>query len=299
MSVSHKSLSEAEAVRSYAIRRVNPFLGVLQVIETRAGRSVSANGVVWDIEVRADRGDGWGTLNRNQHKPAYYRYGLWSLADGLVNRPLAPHLDNDPLTQQCNELIDCTRAHLEQLPLPLVDNHELWLFDRENMQPLALLASATADSVRPSPEPKYWTASIGADGVPSQRRYPCASELEAQVKQRAGFNIHKHWITRLSDGGGIFEVNHAYIAADRFPAFLLIEDWPDVNQIKLATEYVNWVSPSLLTLQYLSHEDRSRLEHSLSVQARSVEHHWQLYPEIIDEQSIKAARVQCRLQNSD
>ena len=55
------SSNEAGAVRAYAIRRVNPFLGVLQVIETEGGRVVSANGVVWDIEVLAKRSSGgWG-----------------------------------------------------------------------------------------------------------------------------------------------------------------------------------------------------------------------------------------------
>ena len=53
-----------EAVRSYAIRRVNPFLGVLQVIETEAGRAASGNGVVWDIEVRTEQSRGWGRLNK-------------------------------------------------------------------------------------------------------------------------------------------------------------------------------------------------------------------------------------------
>ena len=52
-------------VTAYAIRRVNPFLGVLQVIETPGGRAISANGVVWDIEVLAERSGGWGSLNRN------------------------------------------------------------------------------------------------------------------------------------------------------------------------------------------------------------------------------------------
>ena len=72
---------ETGTVRSYAIRRVNPFLGVLQVIETAGGRAVSTNGVVWDIEIRAERATGWGSLNRNKTKVAYYRYGRWSKAN--------------------------------------------------------------------------------------------------------------------------------------------------------------------------------------------------------------------------
>ena len=45
-------------------------------------------------------------------------------------------------------------------------------------------------------------------------------------------------------------------------------------------------------------DQRARLEKCLSIQAVSVEHHRQLYPEIIDEKSVNAARVQCRLQQT-
>jgi hypothetical protein len=34
------------------------------------------------------------------------------------------------------------------------------------------------------------------------------------------------------------------------------------------------------------------------VQAVSIEHHWHLYPDVVDEKKLKAARVQCRLQQS-
>jgi len=287
---------ETGAVRSYAIRRVNPFLGVLQVIETAGGRTISANGVVWDIEIRAERAPEWGSLNRNNKQAAYYRYGLWSSVDGLVSRPLASNLDSETFTQQSNLLIDCIRERLDQLPFKLEDRLELWLFDRDDREPLALLASARPGSKLPSPEPKYWKSHFGANGVPSQRKFPAASELEALVKQRAGFNINKHWITRHDDGSGIIEASNTRMDAKAFPAFLLIEDWPEADQAKLAREYIEWISPSLLTQQHLDRDERERVENSLSIEAISVEHHWHLYPEIIDESCIKAARVQCRLQ---
>lgn len=299
MPAKEHSSTETHTVRCYAIRRVNPFLGVLQVIETIAGRAVTANGVVWDIEVRAERGGGWGSLNQNSRQVAYYRYGLWSLADGLVNRPLAPHLDNDPYTQQCHELIECIRNNLEKLPFKLEDKLELWLYDKNNQQPLALLATSIPDQALPSPEPKYWSACIGAKGVPSQYRYPAARELEALVKQRAGFNIHKHWIIRQDDGSGITKTDHSQIKADILPAFLISEEWPEVEQSKLAEEYIAWIAPSLLTLQHLSRNQREHLENCLTIQAVSVEHHCHLYPEVINDQCLTAARVQCRLQKTN
>mgnify|MGYP001813741748 CR=1 FL=1 len=288
-----------EGVHAYAIRRVNPFLGVLQIIETDGGRAVSANGVVWDIEVLAQRvGGAWGSLNSNNRDRAYYRYGLWSLADGLVSRPLAPHLDSDPLTRKCHELIHAIRDRVEQLPFELQDRRELWLFDAKDTQPLALLATAAPDTRPPSPEPRYWSACIGANGVPSQRRFPATRELEAQVKQRAGFNIHKHWVTRLDDGSGVIESADKQLTAHEFPAYLLSERWSDAEQAERVSDYIAWISPSLLTLQNLAPQQRQRLERSLNVQAVSVEHHWHLYPDIIDGKAVKAARVQCRLQTA-
>jgi hypothetical protein len=296
---SNQTTEEPDHVHAYAIRRVNPFLGVLQVIETEDGRAISANGVVWDIEVLAKRSSsGWGSLNRNIRGKAYYRYGLWSLQDGLVARPLAPHLESDPLTHKCQRLISCIRQRLEQLPFCLQDNRELWLFDQQARRPLVLLASATADSALPSPEPKYWSACIGANGVPSQRRFPATRELEAQVKQGAGFNIDKRWVTRQDDGSAIIHTSGQRLDATDFPAFLIAEDWSSSEHSRRVSDYIDWTSPALLTLQHLNREERERLEKSLTIQAISVEHHWHLYPDINDEKRVNAARVQCRLQKS-
>ena len=288
-----------QAVRAYAIRRVNPFLGVLQIIETDGGRAISANGIVWDIEVLAKRRtSAWGSLNRDRADKAYYRYGLWSQQDGLVSRPLAPHLESDPLTHRCHHLIDCIAERLGDLPFELADRRELWLFDSADALPLTLLASATTNSTRVTPEPRYWSACIGANGVPSQRRFPASRELELQVEQRAGFNIRKHWIERLADGRGRIEHTDRCIAAADFPVYLLREDWPDGIQAKRSAEYIAWTSPALLTLQHLTEDQRLKLENTLHIQAVSIEHHWHLYPQIIDDTSVNAARVQCRLQQS-
>jgi hypothetical protein len=221
------------------------------------------------------------------------------LEDGLVNRPLASQLDSDPLTEQCNKLIDCIRERLNQQPFKLEDNYELWLFDQDDKLPIALLASAIPGSSVPSPEPKYWSSCIGAQGVPSQYRYPAASEIETIVKKRAGFNVRKHWIFRHDDGSGTTEQSDMYLPANALPPFLLTEDWPEPKQVRLAREFIDWIAPSLLTLQHLSGSERERLEKSLNIQAVSVEHHWHLYPELMNEKYLKAARVQCRLQQGN
>ena len=289
---------EAGRVRAYAIRRVNPFLGALQVIETQSGRAVSSNGIVWDIELCTECSDIWGSLNKDAKEAAYYRYGLWSKDEGMVNRPLAPHLDRDPLTIQCKILIECIEQRLQKLPFKLIDNRELWLFDREEKRPIALLASQGHDTKPLSPEPKYWKSCLGANGMASQYRYPEADILEQLIERTASSNICKYWVNRADDGGGILEAGGRSMQPCEFPSYLISEDWLSAEQVSLVSGYIEWTAPTLLTLQHLNNDERERLEGYLHVQAISVEHHWRLYPEIMDEKKLKAARVQCRLQKS-
>lgn len=289
---------ESGKIRAYAIRRVNPFLGVLQVVETGDGRAISTNGVVWDIELRTERSAMWGSLNKDVKEAVYYRFGLWSAEEGLVSRPLAPHLDREQLTSQYDFLIQSIKERLQYIPFKLLDTRELWLFDKDERQPLVLLASLKPGDKQPSPEPKYWKSCLGANGVASQYRFPAARELEELIESTASSNICRYWVNREEDGGGLLETSKGSFSVDEFPSFLISDNWPDEENSSMANEYIEWIAPSLLTLQSLSDIERIRLENSLNVQAVSIEHHWHLYPEVEDEKKIKAARVQCRLQKS-
>ena len=286
----------SDAVRRYAIRRVNPFLGVFQIVETAGGRAVSANGVVWEIELIAELASGWGSLNQHHSDTAYYRYGLWSREEGLINRPLAPHLREQPLRSQCDEVLAALADAVDALPFALADNRELWLFDDWNKRPLALLATLAEGALAPMPEPRYWSAALGRHGTPGQLRFPAAQAVEELIKKRAGFNIHKHWIVRDVEGAGVIEVTGESLPASAFPVFLLTEDWDDPADAALIADYLAWIAPALLTLQHLTPEQRLAKEQQVRLQAVSIEHHCHLYPSVINEQLLLAARVQCRLQ---
>ena len=82
------------------------------------------------------------------------------------------------------------------------------------------------------------------------------------------------------------------------PVFLVAGDWTDAAQAALAGHYLDWIAPALLTLQHLDRETRARLEQRLPVQSISVEYHWRLYPEVLNEGHLRAARVQGRLQHA-
>jgi len=148
------------------------------------------------------------------------------------------------------------------------------------------------------PEPKYWKSCLGANGVASQYRFPASRDLENLIESTASTNIYKYWVNREEDGSGLLERDGECLKVSIFPRFLLSENWPHEDQVSLVKNYIAWIAPSLLSLQHLSKDERSRLEGQLNVQAVSVEHHWHLYPETVDEKILTAARVQCRLQKA-
>lgn len=291
---------ETGAVRRYAVRRVNPFRGVMQVIEAEEGRALSCNGVVWEILVRARQSSARDVSGPDRQKKIYYRFGMWSMGDGLLQRASSPAEDQDyfDLATKCKTLVAYVRAHHHQLPFRLEDSLELWLFDNDDQTPLALLASSRPGAGAPASEPGHWTCSTGANGSPGQRRFPQARELERQVRQRAGIGNNKYWVKRSADGDGVVDTTGDAISADRFPVLLLAENWSHDEDQQRAREYIRWISPSLLTLQHLDEGTRARIENYLNVQAISVEHHWHLYPEVIDQKMLKAARVQSRIEQS-
>jgi len=51
----------------------------------------------------------------------------------------------------------------------------------------------------------------------------------------------------------------------------------------------------LLTLQHLNDTVRAELESQLSTQPVSIEHHWRLYPKVLDQQKLNACRIQAQL----
>jgi len=205
------------AADCYAIRRVNPFLGVLQIIDTPDGRAISSNGLTWEIQVLAPVPAAWGSLNQANPKIASCRYGLWSSGTGLVPWPSSVKRDDIELDRQCSRLIDCIQSNLHNLPFALQDSRELWLLEAGQQQPLALLASIRPAESAPRPEPRYWCGSLGQHGAASQWRFPQSTELEAQVKHRAGFNLDKRWYTRESAQDTYCDDTGNRLPCDTFP----------------------------------------------------------------------------------
>lgn len=282
--------------RCYALRRLNPFLGVLQVVETPTGRAASSNGLVWDIQLLTRAPADWGTLDSAHDARAWYRYGLWSERDGLVRRPRAEQTGDSELIRDGEALLEQLRTQIDGLPFALADRRELWLLDAQQHRPLALLHALRPGDTPLRSEPRRWSACLGQQGVAGQRRFPDSDTLEAQVRTRAGFNLRRAWITWNAERSELIDADADLKADHDFPAFGLREDWPDADDQTRVQRYLDWAAPALLTLPYLSDDQRARLESRLSGQAVSVEYHWRLYPKVLDSNSLTAARVQASLE---
>jgi hypothetical protein len=270
----------------------------MEVVESDAGRALSCNGIVWEILVRATHDREQDGVDEVDTRKTYYRFGMWSKGHGLMKRSNSPVDDQDyfNLSSKCDMLVEHLENYHDGVPFPLEDTLELWLLDKDDCHPLALLSSALPGTCLPSQQTNVWTACKGADGTASQRRYPLTDKLEDQVKARAGNSACVHWISRSFVGEGFIQDTGDSVPADQFPVLQLDENWNVEHELQCVRDYIRWISPSLLTLQHLDRETRERIENNLHVQAISIEHHWHLYPEIINERLLKAARVQNRIQ---
>ncbi|MGB5650968.1 MAG: hypothetical protein WBM59_12905, partial [Sedimenticolaceae bacterium] len=84
----------ADRTRHYAVRRVNPFEGVLQVVETHNARAYSPNGQIWQIQVLAQRPDHtWRSFSDVPPIEQFFNFGLWDAQDGMHRIPANPVMD--------------------------------------------------------------------------------------------------------------------------------------------------------------------------------------------------------------
>lgn len=297
-------------VECYAQRLLNPFRGTMHTIKYEAAEAVTLDGVHWDIYVCNDTLLEGLDVNR-WTQVTDIRFGAWSAQGGLKRGPIYPSDD----FLQMEEMGAIVYQYLTQVhrkvPFPLRDHYELWLLD-EDSQPLALLNSVVEENAIDLDTAIEWRAGYVArdhfvsDAI-AKPGMPAADYLTRRINARAGEQPAAQWFLREQDGSGLGLQGIACAAvlegrrlpAAAFPPLLLAADWMDEAHRQLIADFHAWQSPWLLALPGIDIELRGELEQHARSQASVVEKLHRLYPETVDEKTIKAALVEavmCRAQ---
>ena len=303
----------------YSLRRVNPFEGVVQVLEIDAARAISRDGVEWEIQIEAESPNTlWGSLNAGTAVRRFFRFGLWSRKRGLWRLPVNPILNVGEMLAVSDALLAVLQASLDEVPFSPADRFELWLLDTQAL-PLALLATTDHAERLPDLRPQPWQAAPLTDHgfhstalecepthpgeLDNPRRH--ATTVEALIRQAAGHAPLQQWFERAPTGHGR-GLPHRVPAAlvgrelppECFPELPWRERWDSHRDDALIADYVEWSAPRLLTLHGLSDATRARLEAAARQQALAVDALFPLYPRILDHGFVDAARVEACLRRA-
>jgi hypothetical protein len=303
------------ALEYYAQRLLNPFRGIMNVIAFQGAEAVSTDGVHWDIYVR-DTELVEDLANSSKVQTSDIRYGSWSRQQGLKRGALYPSEDFKVLEHR-GALVyeDLLRRH-RQVPFPLRDNLELWLLDCAD-QPLALLDSALSEADMELDCPIDWRAGqacrreFHSDAMQTLRPHletptGAGAYLTRYVNQRAGDTPRAQWFRRAADrhGQGLQGINieprleGRRLVGEAFPRHFLRQDPNCPAHRQLIEDFHAWQAPWLLLLQDLGRGERARLEQLARARAVTVDRHYHLYPEIIDDDALSVARVEAALRGN-
>jgi hypothetical protein len=279
--------------RYYALRRLNPCRGVVEIVDVGDAEARSLDGVTWHL--RADDGQGWV-------RPV----GVWVAGEGV----------KAGVAHRYPELLAALEA-MPALPFPLADRLELWLLDKATGLPLALLGAQ-----RPSLQ-QHGLAEL--DWIPFALRYrgfrsqalgeheggrtPIPQHrdfLQRQVNERARPYAAAQWFHRRPDGSGEGLTGyrlepgwqHRTLAAEAFPELLVASDWNNQLEKSVIADYHAWLAPFLLCWPSLGDPTRAELEAAARLRPHWLAQVQRLLPKVLDRDGLNAALVAARLEQA-
>lgn len=300
---------------SYAQRLLNPFRGVMNIIEYQGAEAVTTDGLHWDIYVR-DKSLVEDLANSHRVQTSDIRYGSWSPSQGLKRGALYPSDDFKQLEMLGAVVYEYLLEHYTEVPFTLRDHFELWLLDG-NDRPLALLDSALSEAAIALDCAIDWRA-----GHECRKTFttPLLDQLDRGngdinagafltdlVNGMTGPTPRAQWFRRSDDrcGHGLDGIGIGPELCGRTLPEQAFADLhlriPGENALHhaLLDAYLEWQAPYLLLLQHLDTTQRRHYEQCAVRRAMAIENQYRLYPEILDPEAVKAARVEALLRSSD
>ncbi len=296
------------SLTTYSFRKLNPFVGVLQVIENENARAVSGDGIIWKIHVLASQPNHtWRSHTEYNQKKEFYFWAKWSSKIGISQITANPIFDMGAMDKIGRNFIKEIGKEIKNIPFKANDKYELWACDQKE-RPLALLSSASNIDGTSNETPIHWKAELNEESNFSSKTLkssdllekksllsmPHKRFLEDQVKIRYKKQI---WFVRSEDGSGLFLKKNKEYKKQDFPIFGVTDKWDSPLVKDIFYEYFEWSAPILLLLQ-LPDKNRSKIEKWASKQPLLLDKFYQLYPKINDIKLIDQIRVQAQLLRS-
>ena len=299
----------------FSQRLLNPFRGITNTIRYKSAEAVTADGVKWDIYVSND-GLLKGLPYNRKTQVSDIRYGTWTADKGLQRGPLYPSDDFKRLEQLGDKVYEHLLKVHQQIPFPFEDSFELWLLDSEN-RPLALIDSAITASDINLEQSLTWnpgidcrrtftSAAAAGLGIEYTREGAVAGYLAKYINSLTADKSAAQLFERRPDGQGTAlegkriapALENRVLPEEAFPGLMLRGGEHDSAHSQLIGDFFCWQAPWLLLLRNLGLEKRREYEQHARVQPLKIARQYLLYPEIADQQTIDAARVEARLRET-
>jgi hypothetical protein len=301
-------------VSCYSQRILNPFRGAMNVITTGEADAVTTDGINWSLYIH-------DTFDAHTDEPEEFsniempelRFGEWNKNTGLKRAPALPSYHYDEIQARGKRLMQAIHKHADHIPFKFTDMYELWLLDEHTHEPLALLDSVCNKNEMHNPGSLHWKAGIRCREYFTSNVMPAtdgneshADLLNQLVNARAGKNPGAQWFLRKENGYGsglnILNLDDSFIGRELsprlFPRMLVEQLWNNESDAALFEDFITWLSPWLLLLDFLKDSQRQNLETLARNQALLVDQMHLLYPKIINKKDINAARVEAALRKS-
>jgi hypothetical protein len=295
---------------------LNPFHGMVNVVEIDGADAVSRDGLHWSLylqgQVERELADDGSEL---EVALPDVKFGTWSAGEGLRRAPVRSVVDYAWLDALGSQLLASVKGCSDQVPFPMGDRYECWLLDGDRGLPLALLASACSPAEMEDLQVLEWrpgqiarqqfrAPSLGGAGSAGPDT-PHSETLAGLVRTAAGSRPAAQWFVRNAEGEGeglaglrLARVRRR-LPPEAFPELLLRDHWPRERDSRLVRDFLDWQAPWLLTLQGLTETTRAGLERAGFRQALRVSQLYRLYPRIVDKYGLRATLVEAKLRNSE